>query len=69
MGNDNHVVVSHKLCGFSGMCGRARCLLLVFGRPEHLSSSTDTRQALERECYSKTAVRLIECSPKASRSI
>jgi hypothetical protein len=42
---------------------------LVLGRPERLSSSTDTRPDLKRECHSKTAVRLKECSPKASRSI
>jgi hypothetical protein len=42
--------------------------LLVLGRPEH-SSSTETRPALKHECHSKTAVRLKEYSPKASRSI
>jgi hypothetical protein len=31
-------------------------ILLVLGRPEHSSSSTDTRPALKRECHSKTAV-------------
>jgi hypothetical protein len=44
-------------------------LLLVLGRPERSSSSTDTRPALKRECHSKTAVRLKECSPRASQSI
>jgi hypothetical protein len=29
-------------------------ILLVFGRPELSSSSTDTRLALKRECHSKT---------------
>jgi hypothetical protein len=43
--------------------------LLVLGRPERLSSSTDTRPAFKYECHSKTAVRLKECSPKASQSI
>jgi hypothetical protein len=42
---------------------------MVLGRPEHLSSSTDTRLALKHECHSKTAIRLKECSPKTSRSI
>jgi hypothetical protein len=28
-------------------------VLLVLGRPEHLSSSTDTRPALKCECHSK----------------
>jgi hypothetical protein len=44
-------------------------VLLVLGRPERSLSSTDTQPALKRECHSKTAVRLKECSPKASRSI
>jgi hypothetical protein len=44
-------------------------ILLVLGCPERLSSSTDTQLALKRECHSKTAVWLKECSPKASRSI
>jgi hypothetical protein len=44
-------------------------VLLVLGRPEPLPSSVDTRPALQRECYSKTAVRLKESSPNASRSI
>jgi hypothetical protein len=43
-------------------------ILLVLGHPNH-SSSTDTRPALKRECHSKTAVCLKECSPKASKSI
>jgi hypothetical protein len=43
--------------------------LLVLGRPELPSSSTDTRPALKRECHSETVVRLKECSPKSSRSI
>jgi hypothetical protein len=41
-------------------------ILLILGRPEHSSSSTDTRLALKRECHSKTAVQLKECSPKPS---
>jgi hypothetical protein len=40
-------------------------ILLVLGRPEHSSSSTDTQPALKRECHRKIAVRLKECSPKA----
>jgi hypothetical protein len=44
-------------------------VLLVPGRPEHSSSSTDNRPTLKRECHSKTAVWLEECHPKASRSI
>jgi hypothetical protein len=44
-------------------------VLLVLGCPECLSSSTDTQLALKRECHSKTAVQLKECSSKASRSI
>jgi hypothetical protein len=44
-------------------------ILLVLGHPECLSSSTDTRLALKRECHSKTTVQIKECSPKASRSI
>jgi hypothetical protein len=44
-------------------------VLLVLGRPERSSSSTDTRPDLKRECHSKTSVRLKECSPKASQSI
>jgi hypothetical protein len=43
-------------------------VLLVLGRPEHLSS-TDTRLALKRECHSKIAVWLKECYPKAFQSI
>jgi hypothetical protein len=35
----------------------------------HLSSSTDTQLALKCEYYSKTTVRLKECSPKALQSI
>jgi hypothetical protein len=38
--------------------------LLVLGRPEHLSSSNDTRPALKRECHSKTTVWLNKCSQK-----
>jgi hypothetical protein len=44
-------------------------IFLVLGRPERSSSSTDTRQALNRECHTEIAVRFKECSPKASRSI
>jgi hypothetical protein len=40
-------------------------VLLVLGRPERTSSSTDTQPALKHEYYSKTAVWLKECSPKA----
>jgi hypothetical protein len=43
-------------------------VLLVTGRPEHSSSSTEARQALKLECHPKTDVRLKECTPKASRS-
>jgi hypothetical protein len=43
--------------------------LQVLGRPERLSSSFDTHLALKRECHSKTAVQLEECSQKASRII
>jgi hypothetical protein len=42
---------------------------LVLGPPERSSSSADTQPALKRECHSKTAVQLKECSPKASQSI
>jgi hypothetical protein len=38
--------------------------LLVHGCPERSSSSTDTQPALKRECRSKTAVQLKECSPE-----
>jgi hypothetical protein len=44
-------------------------VLLLLGRLESSSSSTDIRPALKRECHSKIAVRLKECSPEASRSI
>jgi hypothetical protein len=44
-------------------------VLLVFGRPEHSSPSTDTQLALKQECHSKTHVQLKEFSPKASRRI
>jgi hypothetical protein len=44
-------------------------VMLVLGRPERSSSSTDTRPALKPECHLETAVRLKECSPKASRNI
>jgi hypothetical protein len=44
-------------------------ILLMLGRPECSSFSTDTQPALKRECHSKTAVQLKEYSPKASRSI
>jgi hypothetical protein len=44
-------------------------LLLVFGCPECLSSSTDIQLVLKDVCHSKTIVRLKECSPNASRSI
>jgi hypothetical protein len=45
------------------------CHLPVLGCPETLSSSTDTQLAMERECHSKTTVRLEECSTEASWSI
>jgi hypothetical protein len=44
-------------------------LLLVLGCPERSSSSDDTQPALKHECHSEIAVRLKECSPKASRNI
>jgi hypothetical protein len=44
-------------------------VLLVLGRPERSSTSTDTRRTLKHECHSKTTVWLQECSPKPSRSI
>jgi hypothetical protein len=44
-------------------------VLLMLGRPEHSSSSTDTQLVLKRECHSKIAARLKECPPKASQSI
>jgi hypothetical protein len=44
-------------------------VLLMLGHPEGSSSSTYTRSALKRECHSKTAAWLKECSPKASQSI
>jgi hypothetical protein len=44
-------------------------IMLVLGRPECSSSSTDTQPALKCERHSKTAVWLKECFPKASRSI
>jgi hypothetical protein len=44
-------------------------VLLVLCSPERSSSSTDTQPDLKRECQSKTAVQLKECSPKASQSI
>jgi hypothetical protein len=44
-------------------------VLPVLGRPERLSSSTDTQLVLKHECHSKTAAWRKECSPKALRSI
>jgi hypothetical protein len=44
-------------------------VLLVLGRPQLLSFSTDARPALKRECHSETAIPLKEYSPKASRTI
>jgi hypothetical protein len=41
-------------------------VLLVLGHPDQLSSSADIQLALKHKCHSKTAVRLKECSPKAS---
>jgi hypothetical protein len=41
-------------------------ILLMLSHPEHLSSSADTQQTLKRECQTKIAVGLKECSPKAS---
>jgi hypothetical protein len=43
--------------------------LLMLGRAEHLSCSTDTQPTLKREYHSKTSVWLKEYSPKASQSI
>jgi hypothetical protein len=43
--------------------------LLVLGHHERSSSSIDTRPALKRECHSKTAVQVKECSPKPSQNI
>jgi hypothetical protein len=43
--------------------------LLVLGRLERLSSSTDSQLALKREYHSKPAIQLKECTPKASRNI
>jgi hypothetical protein len=51
------------------ICSTFSVILLVLGRPKHLSPSTNTRLALKCECYSKTTVQLKERSPKASRSI
>jgi hypothetical protein len=51
------------------ICSTFAVVLLLRGCPERSSSSTDTQQALKHECHSKTAVRLNECSPKASQSI
>jgi hypothetical protein len=42
---------------------------LVFGCPECSSSSTDIQPSLKRECHLKTAVRLKQCSPRASQNI
>jgi hypothetical protein len=42
--------------------------LLVLGRPELSSSSTDTRLALKHECHSKTTVWLKQCSPQTPQS-
>jgi hypothetical protein len=44
-------------------------VLLMLGRPERLSSSTNPQLSLKHECHSKTTVRLKECFAKASRSI
>jgi hypothetical protein len=44
-------------------------ILLVLGHPDRSSSSIDTQSALKHEYHPKTAVRLKEYSPKASRSI
>jgi hypothetical protein len=51
------------------MSSRISVILLVLGRPERSSSSTDTRLVLKYGCQSKTAIRLKECSPKAPLSI
>jgi hypothetical protein len=48
----------HIFCCFAGL-----------GRPERLSSSTDTQPALKHECHSKTAVKLKKFSSKASQNI
>jgi hypothetical protein len=39
--------------------------LLVLGRPDHSSSSTDISQAFKHKGLSKTASHLEECSPKS----
>jgi hypothetical protein len=44
-------------------------VLVMLGHRERSSSAADTQPGLKRECHSKTAVRLKECSPKASQSI
>jgi hypothetical protein len=38
----------------------------LFGRPERLSSSTDTRLALKCECHSETTALFKECFPKVA---
>jgi hypothetical protein len=53
----------------SGIFSTFSVVLLVPGRPERSSTSTDTLPTLKHECHSKTAALLKECSPKASRSI
>jgi hypothetical protein len=40
-------------------------VLLVLGRPERSSSSTDAQPVLKLECHSKTAAQLKERSPKS----
>jgi hypothetical protein len=59
------------LSNFPAFYGTRRfsIVLPVLGRPEHSLYSSDTRPALKRECHSKTAVQLKECSSKASQSI
>jgi hypothetical protein len=54
---------------FSNFFFKFSVVLLVLRRLEFSSLSTYTRPALKRECHSKTADRLKECSLKASRSI
>jgi hypothetical protein len=42
-------------------------ILLVLGRPEYLSFSTDTQPALKHECHSESYVWLKECSQNLTK--
>jgi hypothetical protein len=42
MGNDNHVVVSHKLCSFQG------CVRYVRNEPHNVKSDTFSKSGLEK---------------------